>query len=153
MALAFKPGNFEFTLKEDRDKSADDLSRTTVLCGTLDEHEQAQIDDALEFSEGEIGALAKMLGVKPEAKGKKGKGSFRVNTRAGTRTLCILRVGLKGFIRGPLGADGQPTAFEKPEADGMCNWKNIRALQPKHRSEIAAAIESGNQITEDEAKN
>ena len=154
MVIAFKPGTFEWSPPVDRDKDREDPTKTILLLATLSEHEQAQIDDAVEFSDAEASALSKILGQPEAEKGKKKAGRTSMNLKAGTRALCALRIGLKDFIRGPLDPDtNEPVEFKKPGADGMCPWENITILPPRVRSQAGAAIETGNQVEEDEAKN
>lgn len=148
MAEAFIPGEFDYVLREDRGKKDDDLTKTVFHLATLDEHEYAQIEDAMEFTAADIAKIDALF--KAEKEKNPRAGAIKVNTKVGSRTLSILRIGLKGWDK--FVSKGKPVKFADPE-NGMCAWANIRALQPKHRSELAAAIESGNTLTEEEEKN
>jgi len=149
MAEAFIPGEFDFVLPEDEGRELDDPKRSVFHLATLDEHEYAQIEDAIEFSAADIAKMEAL--VKEQKKGGKQSRGIKVNTKAGSRNLSLLRIGLKGWTN--FWKQGEKLEFVKPGADGMCPWENIRHLHPTQRSLISAAIENGNTVAEEEAKN
>ncbi|MFH1609701.1 MAG: hypothetical protein ABID40_03640 [Candidatus Bipolaricaulota bacterium] len=149
MAEAFIPGEFEFILSEDEAKTADDQTRTVFELSTLDEHEYAQIEDAMEFSAADIAKLEVLA--KEQKKKNPRAGGIKVNTKAGSRTLSLLRIGLKGWRN--FWSQGEIVPFVKPGGDGMCPWENIRRLTPQQRNRIATAIETGNTLSEEDSKN
>lgn len=140
MAIAYVPGVFRYILKEEREAAAKGERHTVFLLKALTAREMEEVEGSLRF-DFEVDAKKKEIG----------KSSASQNVRPGEQVNAFLRIALRGWENFD-GPDGKPVTFEAEKSTGMASWDSIDKVVP-FRYELYNAIEDGNKVSGDEAKN
>ena len=139
MAVAYLPGKFKYVLKDERKAAKEGKEHTVFLLKALSAREledlEASISLGMTFSKDE--------------KGGEVTGSQEI--KPGEKVNAFLRIGLCGWENFK-DAKGNEVEFKKEESTGMASWDSINMVVP-YRFELYNAIEDGNTVSQDEAKN
>ncbi len=140
MAIAYVPGVFRYILLDEREAAKESKPHTVFLLKALTAREMEEVEGSLKF-DFEVDAKAKEV--------SEGKASQSV--KPGAQVNAFLRIALRGWenFNGP---DGKPVTFEPEKSTGMASWESIDKVVP-FRYELYNAIEDGNVVSGDEAKN
>lgn len=140
MAIAYVPGKFKYILKEDREAKAKGEKVTVFLLKALTAGELEELEGSMSF------------GITVDTKSKKvATQSASQQVKPGERVNAFLRMALLGWENFN-DHEGKAIEFKKEESTGMASWDSITNVVP-YRYELYNAIEDGNTVSQDEAKN
>jgi hypothetical protein len=138
MAIAYVPGVFRYILLAEREAAKEGKRHTVFLLKALTAREMEEVEGSLKF--------------KFDVKGKEvGDGSASQDVKPGEKVNAFLRIALRGWENFD-DPDGEPVTFEAEKSTGMASWDSIDKVVP-FRYELYNAIEDGNKVSGDEAKN
>ena len=137
MALAYVPGKFRYVLKQDRDLPKE--KQTVFFLKAFTSKELEDVEGSLD------------VGMSVSRDGVLGDANISTSVKMGERINAFLRAGLLGW-ENYKGADGKEVKAIIEESTGQISWESMDNVVP-YRMELYAAIEKGNSVTDDEAKN
>lgn len=137
MALAYVPGKFKYVLK--RDRKLPKAEQTVFLLKAFTSRELEDVEGSLE------------VGMSLSKEGEIGSAKVSTAFNMGERMNAFFRAGLLGWENFP-GPDGKLAKAVIEKSTGQISWESIDNIVP-YRMELYTAIEKGNTVTDDEAKN